>query len=155
MTERKGEKEYIRAGWVSYDSAHFFSAGQVTKNRTMRVGETEEDRENERKQIYLCTLPQQEPKTVIADKHVQKAVGCLHPTSCAFSQLFIPETENKWQELESPNVLRGSSDLLLSPRAQTRRPLQYPRALPFFHCGFRQDPRYLSEPATLQYNQNL
>ncbi|CAB1439026.1 unnamed protein product [Pleuronectes platessa] len=66
---------------------------------------------------------QRDLETVIAVKRVQNPESCLHPTSCALSQVFIPETENKWQELECQEVLRGSLYLLLSRRAQTRRPL--------------------------------
>lgn len=64
--------------------------------------------------------PQVDPartQTVIEDKLVQKEGSWLHPTSCAFSRVFIPETENKWQELKCQDVLRDFLNLLLNPRA--------------------------------------
>lgn len=89
---------------VSNDCS-IFSSGELTEDTGCKRGnveETEGIEEIERQQGYLHRT-----QTVIADEHVQNEGSCLHPTSCAFSRCFIPE-ENKWQELEFQDVLRGS-----------------------------------------------
>lgn len=50
---------------------------------------------------------------------------------CLHSRVFIPGRENKWQELECQDVLRGSWYLLLKQQAPTCRPLRHPGALLF------------------------
>lgn len=137
MTERKEKEDgAARAGWESrVTPLDFFFPHQVESLQASggKAEETGEDRgSREEAGMPSQVAPARNTQTVIADKRVQNEGSCLHPASCAFSRVFfIPETENKWQELERRDVLRGSFYLLLSQRASTCRPLHHPGGLLF------------------------
>lgn len=74
-------------------------------------------------------VPSARTQIVIANKRAPN--GWLHPTSCAFCWDFIPEMENKQQELKCQDMLGDSLNLLLKPTRLNKLPLPHPRGVYF------------------------
>lgn len=93
----------------------------------------------------LYRFPHRELKTVIAKPQM---AGCIrHPV---LSWDFIPEMENKWQELKCQDVLRDALNLLLNPTCLNTLLLHHPQGwLPHRWC--RQDTWCLPVPTTPRF----